>query len=148
MTAGGKPSAAYWFQLVSANISDKLVMFDWTPPEFKRSGAGTSCPQQFGFGMIPTSAGATAGMACSGMTQPAGQTTVNAKEVLVSTDYYTGFNVSSDCACPFMGTTTLTSGMGTSGTIKAILDYDVPYGSTAGYQYLSPLNSTTDFKVQ
>jgi hypothetical protein len=73
---------------------------------------------------------------------------VNPKEVLVSTDYYTGFKVSSDCACPFMGTTTLTSTMGTSGTIKAVLDYDVPYGSSTGYQYLAPLDSTTGFKVQ
>ncbi len=143
MSTGGKPMAAYWFQVVSANLTDKLLMFDWSPPEFARGGTSTSCPQWFGFGMIPTSAGATAGAACSGTTQPAGQTTVNPKEVLIGTAYFTGFTYTCDCAC---NTYTPpdpapTAGQGTSGAIKAILDYDVVYGQTTGYQYLSPLTN-------
>ena len=81
-TMSGKPVAANWFQVVSATISDKLVMFDWSPPEFARANM-SACPKWFGFGLIPTSAGATPGAACNGTTQPAGQTTVNPKEVLV-----------------------------------------------------------------
>jgi hypothetical protein len=144
MSNGGKPMAAYWFQMVTANISDKLLMFDWSAPEFKRSGSSTSCPQQFGFGMIPTSAGATAGSACNGMTQPSGQSTVNAKEILVSTDYYGGFKFSSDCACAGAHMDPIpTSGQGVTGSITALLDYDVVYGQTTGYQYLAPLDNAS-----
>jgi hypothetical protein len=148
MSAGGKPMAAYWFQIVSANVTDKLVMFDWSPPEFARSGGGTTCPLWFGFGMIPASAGASAGQSCNGgTTQPMGQTTVNPKEVLISTDYFTGFNYTTDCACNTHSDPEPTSGQGTTGAIKAILDYDVPYGSTTGYQYLAPLMAA-DFTIK
>jgi hypothetical protein len=148
MSGGGKPMAAYWFQTVNATLSDKLVMFDWSPAEFKRSGSSTSCPQWFGFGMIPTSAGATAGQACSGMTQPAGMTAVNPKEVLVSTDFYGGFTFSTDCACAATHSNPVpTAGQGVSGAITAVLDYDVVYGQTTGYQYLVPMQNAS-FNIQ
>jgi hypothetical protein len=143
-----KPMAAYWFQIVTANIGDKLLMFDWSPPEFKRSGTTTTCPQWFGFGMIPSSAGATPGAACNGATQPAGQSTANAAEVLVSTDYYSGFKYSTDCACATMFSSPIpTAGQGVSGTVTAILDYDVAYGTTTGYNLIAPLTNA-NFNIQ
>ena len=142
MSMGGKPMAAYWFQVVSTTISDKLLMFDWSVPEFH--GTSGSCPW-YGFGMIPTSAGASAGPACSGMTQPALSTTVNAKEVLISTDYYGGFTFTSDCTCgPMYSQPVPTAGQGVTGAVKGLLDYDV---ATAGYQYLAPL-ANADFMVK
>ena len=134
-----KPMAAYHFQLVTATISDKLVMYDWTAPELK--GSFGTCPQ-YGFGLIPTSASATSGAACSGTTQPAGQATVNAKEVLVGTDFYGGFTYTTDCACASMYMQPLpTAGQGVTGAITALLNYDVPYMQTVGYQFLSPLTN-------
>jgi hypothetical protein len=131
---------ARWFQVVSVNVTDKLGMFDWSPPELKRSGTSTACPQWYGFGMIPKSANATAGAACTGSTQPAGQTTVNPKEVLIGTDFYTGFKTTGDCACGAMYMDPVpTATQGTLGTVSALLVYDVPSGQSTGYQYLEPL---------
>jgi hypothetical protein len=140
----GSPTAAYWFQMVTANVTDKLVMFDWSPPEFK--GTGT-CPQ-YGFGLTPMSAGSTAGTACSGTTQPAGQATVNPKEVLVGTSFYSGFKYTTDCACAAMYMSPLpTAGQGVTGTVSGILGYEVPTGQTVGYLYLEPLKNA-DFMIQ
>src|SRR5262249_17278606 len=89
------------FQRVTVNISaaDPLQMYDWTPSEFVYTGA-TKCPYQFGFGMIPKSANQTAAMACtSGTAQPTGVASPNAAEVLIGTDFYTNFTISSDCRC-------------------------------------------------
>jgi hypothetical protein len=148
MSSTGKSMSAYWFQMFSANITDKWVMFDWSAPEFKRTGTSTACPQWFGFGMIPSSAGVTAGAACNGTTQPAGQTAVNAKEILVSTDYSSGFKYSTDCACAAMyGDPIPTAGQGVTGNITALLDYDVPIGQTTGYQYIAPL-ANASFTIQ
>jgi hypothetical protein len=145
--ASGKPMAAYHFQVVTANITDKWVMYDWSPAEFTRSGS-TACPQMFGFGMIPSSVGATAGAACNGMTQPAGQGAVNAKEILVSTDYSGGFKFSSDCKCAAMFKNTLImAGQGVSGSVSGLLDYDVPYMQTTGYQYFAPMMDAS-FPIQ
>jgi hypothetical protein len=145
MSSGSKPMAAFHYQIVTANITDKLLMFDWSAPEFK--GTSGSCPQ-YGFGMIPTSAGASAGAACSGMTQPAGQTAVNDKEVMVGTNFYGGFTYTTDCNCgqKYMQPVP-TATQGVTGSITAVLDYDVPYGSTTGYQYLNPLTNAA-FMIQ
>jgi hypothetical protein len=133
---------ADWFQMVTTTIAagDKLQMYDWTPPEF--TGTGT-CPQ-YGFGMLPASVTGTATAACpaSGTAQPAGQAAVNASEVLVGTDFYDGFLYTSDCACgpamyptaKLMATTTTVMG-----AITVLLNYDVPYGSTTGYQFIDPI---------
>jgi hypothetical protein len=144
MSAGGKPMPAYFFQIVSANITDKLLMFDWSVPEFM--GKSGSCPW-YGFGMIPTSAGASAGPACNGTTQPAVSTAVNAKEVLVSTDYYGSFTYTADCTCgPMYSQPVPTAGQGVSGTIKALLQFDTTTAGV-GYQYVAPL-ANADFTVK
>jgi len=134
------------FQRVTVSIgtADTLKMYDWTPSEFANTSA-TACPYQFGFGMLPMSVtGAAATGACAnGTTQPSGQPTINANEVLIGTDFYKTFTVSSDCRCAktFMdmepsATSTL------SGTVSGLLVFDVPFGATAGYYYLDPKNTT------
>jgi hypothetical protein len=133
------------FQKVTATISgaDPLVMYDWTPTEFVYTGA-TKCPYQFGFGMIPKSANQTATMACTNATsQPAGQTTPNSAEILIGTDFYNGFTVSSDCRCAAMFTDKEPTGTSQlKGSITGMLVFSVPFGATAGYFYIAPTSAT------
>jgi hypothetical protein len=140
----GAMKPAYWFQKVTLTIAaaDMLGMFDFSPSEFKSTTAGATCGSYYGFGMKPKSASGTAGAGCSGTTQPAGQATVNANEVLFGTDFHGGFTANSQCACistktnmPYPGLLSTTSTL--SGTVSGILFYDAY--SAAGYQYLSPL---------
>src|SRR5581483_4052826 len=85
MMSTGKPAAAYYYQIVTTSITDKLMMYDWSPAEFAYNG------HQYGFGMAPSSAKLTAGASCNGgTTQPTGMAS-NPKEVLVGTELYGGF---------------------------------------------------------
>ena len=147
--ARGGTNKGLVFQRVTVNVSasDPLQMYDWTPSEFANATA-TACPYQFGFGMIPKSANATATAACtSGTAQPAGQSTPNAAEVLIGTDFYKGFTVSSDCRCAkTFSDTEPASASKLSGTIGGVLVFDVPFGSNAGYNYLAP-KSLTDAPI-
>jgi hypothetical protein len=83
-------------------------------------------------------------------TQPAGQTTVNSKEVLVSTDFYgmNNFTATTNCTCHAKYTMDnyMTSTMGVSGTVSAILDNETPKSGTA-YNYVKPLKDA-NFKIQ
>ncbi len=123
----------------SITVANELQMYDWTPSEFANTSA-TTCAYQYGFGMIPKTVSVTKGAACTnGTTQPAGQTTPNAAEVLIGTDFYKGFTVSSDCRCALhyqdmepTATSTL------SGTIGGLLVFEVPFGGSTGYYYLDP----------
>ena len=140
--ARSSTSANLRFQHVKVTIAaaDTLKMYDWTPAELANTSA-TACPYQFGFGMIPKSVtGVTDGAACtSGAAQPTGQASPDAAEVLIGTDFFEGFTVSSDCRCAktFSDTEpTATSTLG--GTIGGILIFDVPFGATVGYYYLAP----------
>ncbi|MFT3698724.1 MAG: hypothetical protein QM831_36595 [Kofleriaceae bacterium] len=117
-----------------------LVMYDWTPSEFANTTA-TACPYQFGFGMIPMgTSGATAGAACTnGTSQPTGIASPNAAEVLIGTDFYKGFTISSDCRCAKSFTDMEpASTSAITGTVGGILIFDVPFNSSAGYYYLAP----------
>jgi hypothetical protein len=136
------------FQRITITIgaADMLQMYDWTPDEFTNASA-TACPYQFGFGMLPksvTGTGTTATPACtSGTAQPAGQVSPNAHEVLIGTDFFKGFTVSSDCRCAKTFTDmepTATSTL--SGTVGGLLGFDVPFGATLGYYYLDPKSAT------
>ncbi len=132
------------FQKVTVTLATPLVMYDWTPAEFVFSGA-TACPYMFGWGMIPMgTAGATAGMACqNGTSQPAGQTTPNAAEVLIGTDFYSGFTLSGDCRCAKKFTNqepSSTSQITTS--ITGLLVQDSVFGSTSLYYYVAPQANT------
>ena len=134
------------FQRITITIgaADMLQMYDWTPEEFANTTA-TACPYQFGFGMMPKSVtGQTATPACtSGTAQPAGQVSPNAHEVLIGTDFFKGFTVSSDCRCAKTFTDmepTATSTL--SGTVGGLLGFDVPFGATLGYYYLDPKSAT------
>lgn len=134
------------FQRITITIgsADMLHMYDWTPSEFTNTSA-TACPYQFGFGMLPTSVtGTTAEPACtSGTAQPAGQVSPNAHEVLIGTDFFKGFTVSSDCRCAKTFTDMEPSATSTlSGTIGGLLAFDVPFGTSAGYYYLDPKSAT------
>ncbi len=137
---------AYWFQKVTLSIAstDALKMYDFSPAEFKSSTSTTACGSYYGFGMLPKSATGTAGAACSGTTQPAALTTVNANEVLFGTDFHGGFTANSECGCistktmkPFPGLLSAASTL--SGTVSGILFYDA--SAATGYQYLSPLTT-------
>ena len=136
----GGTAANLRFQRVTVQLGTPLVMYDWTPSEFTNTTA-TACTYQYGFGMIPMgTSGATAGAACTtGTTQPTGITSPNAAEVLIGTDFYKGYTLSSDCRCAKMyndmepaATSKLT------GTIGGILVFDVPFQATTGYYYLAP----------
>jgi hypothetical protein len=141
-----KPAA--WFQKVTLTIAaaDMLGMYDFSPAEFKSTSAtATTCGTYYGFGMKPKSATGTAGAACSGTTQPPGQTMINANEVLFGTDYYGGFTANSECSCissktgkPYPGL--LSSSSTLSGTVSGILYFDTVTGGAA-YQFLSPLTN-------
>lgn len=146
----GAKSTSLWFQKVTLDIAaaDPLKMYDWSPVEFTNTTA-TACAYQYGFGMLPSSVtGATPGAACSGTTaQPAGVSAPNTAEVLVGTDFYKGFTVSSDCRCAAKFSDKLPStGSSVSGKISGILSFDVPYGGTTGYQFLSP-TTVSDFPI-
>ena len=129
---------------VTIGANDTLKMYDWTPAEFADTSA-TACPYQFGFGMIPKStSGATATPACtSGTAQPAGQTTPDPTEVLIGTDFYSGFTVSSDCRCAkTFSDMEPASGSTLGGTIGGILVFDTTFNTDQPYMYLDPETAT------
>jgi hypothetical protein len=141
----GGSAANLRFQKVTATIgaSDTLKMYDWTPSEFANTSA-TACPFQFGFGMIPKSvSGATPSAACAGSaSQPTGQGTPDPHEVLIGTDFFDGFTVSSDCRCAGKFSDqepTSTSTLG--GTVSGLLVFDVPFQGTVGYYFLDPITA-------
>jgi hypothetical protein len=137
----------FW-QMVTVTPTEVLNMYDWTPTDLKYSGTWPGCttaPFVFGFGMLPASGGAAGTAACTTKTAPAtSNATANAKEILIGTDYYKNFTVSSDCQCATTPTTvpaaatTWPMGMAMSG----ILGYDAPIGSATGYKYFSPIPAT------
>jgi hypothetical protein len=139
------------FQKVTTTIAaaDTLLMYDWTPSEFVYTGA-TKCPYQFGWAMIPMSvAGATPGAACpsGNASQPATQTNPNAAQVLIGTDFYNGFHVSSDCRCTAMFQDKQpTANSKVVGAITGLLVFDVPFGSTTSQMYLAP-QADADFPI-
>jgi hypothetical protein len=130
------------FQHVTTTLpaQDALVMYDWTPVEFTVAGA-KACPYQNGFGMIPKSVGGvTPGSACANtVSQPAGQASPNGAEVLIGTDFYKAFTISSDCQCALMFSDKepLANSM-LSGTVDGILVSDIAVGASAGFFYLAP----------
>lgn len=141
----------WWFMHVKVDpppAASALQIYDLTPSELVFSG-GTGCPKQVGWGMAPMStAGAATALMCTGTTQPAGSTAPDAAEVLIGTEFYKDFNISSDCACakPDMGTADqlVTATTATTGSISGILLYDSVFGSSPvkTYQYLSPVSNT------
>jgi hypothetical protein len=140
--AANKP--ALWFQKVTVTIgaADTLGMFDFSPAEFKSSSATATCGSFYGFGMLPKSVTGTAGGACSGTTQPSGQTAVNANEVLIGTDFHGTFTANSECSCISMKTMApypglLSAASTLTGTISGVLFYDA--SANVGYQFLAPL---------
>jgi hypothetical protein len=141
----GGSAANLRFQRVTATIgaADTLQMYDWSPAELVDSSA-TQCPFVFGFGMLPKSVtGQTAGAACAGSaSQPAGQATPSAQEVLIGTDFFDDFTVSSDCRCAGTFSDSEPTAKSTlAGTIGGILVFDVPFMSTTGYYYLAPVEA-------
>lgn len=109
-----------------------LLMYDWSPSEFAVSGA-TQCPYQVGFGVSDQSDGLTPGMACTGTSQPPGQSSPSPREVLIGTDFAPTFTVSSDCACASTPPTPTSS----TGYLAGILVWNVS-ASGAGYMYVAP----------
>jgi hypothetical protein len=140
----GSTSYGLAFQKVTLNVTgvNKLVMYDWSPSELAL--AASACPYQVGFGMAALSAGLTATSACtSGASQPAGQGAPSALEVLIGTDFYTGFTVTSDCRCARSASDQEPSaGSQLLGTVQGMLVWTVPTGAATGYMYLAPQSNT------
>ncbi len=140
------------FQKVTLTIAaaDKLGMYDWSPSEFFNATGTANCsvPFQFGFGMIPASVtGVTPTGACTTTTQPPGQTTPNAGEVLVDTRFYKGFTYSSDCHCAPMFSDTIPTATSTvSGTASGIIIFDTVFGTNNGYMAIAPV-ANADFML-
>jgi hypothetical protein len=92
-----------WFQIVTASIpiDDPLVMYDFSPREFALTGP---CPAWSGFGMIPFSAAdaMVPVLGCggdAGVTNPAGVSEPDTREILVGRQFFKDFFASTDCAC-------------------------------------------------
>ncbi len=124
------------YQRVSLPLAESLVMYDWSPSEFAANA--TTCPYQLGFGMIAKSVSVTAGAACSnGTSQPAGQASPNAQEVLIGTDFSQTYKVSTDCRCAkAAGDLEPSATSALPGTLTGFLVFDVA-GST-GFSYVAP----------
>jgi hypothetical protein len=138
---------AKWFQraTVSLAAADTLVMYDFSPAEFKLQGP---CPAWEGFGMIPSSAGAAAPAACNGSANPPGIASPDPKEILVGREFFHGFPYCTDCACAATHQQTLlTAANKISGTLGGILIFEITTGTTSTYQIFEP-TSKTDFPVQ
>lgn len=133
---------AKWFQHVTVSNPGTLAMYDFTPAEFMRGNNPTSCPYQFGFGLLPS--GGAAATACSGTTsQPPGVTSPSAMEVLIGTDFYDKYNVSTDCRCAAMFNDKIPAMNSTATALGGILIFDTTFTMPpVGYQYLAPLSTT------
>jgi hypothetical protein len=129
---------------LSASGASALVMADWTPAVF--SVGGNTCPYQVGFAMAPVGV-LLEGSACSsGTSQPAG-VAANAAEVLIGTDFYQGFTVTSDCRCALSEGATEPSATSTmNGTVAGLLVWTVPSGASSGFMYLAP-QSNADLPI-
>ena len=147
----GAMKTANWYQRVNVTLADTLKVYDLGPLEFAfNNKAGCAkCPCQFGFGMIPAAAKANAAPACSGLMTPAAQT-ANPSEVMISTDFYKGFTISSDCQCAAMYKDTQVTPLMTvpsGATITGLLGFDSIYMTTDYYQYFAPIQNA-DFPLK
>jgi hypothetical protein len=128
-----------WFQRVTLALGGStLAMYDFSPAELHYTPApGATCPNYFGWGMVPSTSSDTRGGACSGTTQPPSPvgSAAPADEVLIGTEFYKTFTYSADCACA-LSPLTATSTHG--GTVNAMLIGDLLFGQTTTYQYLAP----------
>jgi hypothetical protein len=135
------------FRKATVTPSEDLVMYDWSPADMKFSGAWGGCtqaPYTFGFAMAKKSDALTAGPKCTVKTsQPTPQPTTP-KEILIGTDFYYDFQVSSDCQCagaradkgvtvPDTGTT-----WPANATVNGIIGFSGGTTADSGYQYFSP----------
>jgi hypothetical protein len=156
----GTNSRDTWFQKVSVTLTDALVMFDMNPMVFAHTpAAGKTCPNTYGWGMVPMTGAPSAPAACDAScatktppatcTQPAAATATSTMEVLVGTDFYSGFTYSNDCKCysGFSDTVVTPANHVASGaTIQGILVYYSPQTGTP-YLYLAP-TVNADFPLQ
>ncbi len=143
----------YWFQHVTVMTPGTMVVYDLSPTELVYSGA-TACSYQLGFSLIPMgTAGVMTAAACTGSgstaTQPTAVATPDPARVLIGTDFYKTFVVSSDCKCAAMFSDTQVTPAMTTTKLDGILVYDTVFGSSpvVPYQYLAPL-ATTDLGLQ
>jgi hypothetical protein len=141
----------YWFQHVTVTPAPAAhKVYDVSPAELVFSGA-TKCSYQLGFGLAPSgTAGAAASMCTDTTSQPAAATAPDATEVLIGTDFFSTFKLSSDCRCYTMfSDTPVTSAMSTT-KLGGILVYDTVFGSmpVKPYVYLAPLDNTNDLALQ
>jgi hypothetical protein len=134
---------ANWYQLVNVALSEPLVVYDLSPPAAARAGA-VSCPYLFGWAMVPQSqlAGASVQACPAGNASQPASTGTNPAEILVETDFYRTFQVTSDCRCAMQFMDKLVTPQSTiTGAIQGILMHDAPPGGTPNV-YLAPQSAT------
>jgi hypothetical protein len=151
VTSMAPTNKKYWFQHVTVTPAPAAhKVYDISPGEMVFSGA-TKCSYQLGFGLAPMSTAGAATTMCADMTtQPAASTAPDPTEVLIGTDFYNTFKLSSDCRCYSMFTDTpVTTAMSTT-KLGGILIYNTVYMSSPlkAYVYLAPLDNTTDLALQ
>ena len=141
-----------WYQHVNVTLTDSLKVYDMIPAEFLRSaGCMTAgCPCVFGWAMVPSLTMAPAPAMCNGTTIPAMSAPSNMAEVLIGTDFFKQFKLSSDCACAakYMDTLiTTTQTVASGAVISGILSFDSQFMTMNYYQYLAPLQ-VSDFPIK
>lgn len=137
----GATKAKWYWQHVTVSAPGTLTMYDFTAAEFVRGNNPTACPYQFGFGLLPGTAAST--NVCAGATsQPPGVGTPDPNEVLIGTDFYMTWNVSSDCRCTATYHDREPAANSSTTALGGILMFDSVFGSTPPktYTFLSPLN--------
>jgi hypothetical protein len=133
------------YRKATVTPSEDLVMYSWSPVDLTFSGTWPGCstaPLEFGFSMAPKSAALTAGKACTVKTSQPVAADANDAEILIGTDFYKDFKVSSDCQC----SGTNKNSVPTADTVwpatmpmTGILFFDVRSGATVGHLYFSPM---------
>jgi hypothetical protein len=137
-TTLGRPK---YFQKVDVTIPAGTTVnaYDWAPAPFKPTNwsACTSLPYTFGFGLIPSSSSgaATPGPACTMGMMPMPAPNPSADEILISTNFYKSFPLSSDCQCTKTAADLLTAGK-TFTKLSGILNVDT------GHLQIEPTAST------
>lgn len=135
------PARLKAFQRVSIDLGGgTLNFYDMSPPECTTDS--TSCnsfPYQTCFGMHVGEAGSNV---CTNKTdQPASTGTVDA-EILIGTDFYSGFKVSADCRCAGGHSNKMPSPTSTLTSLQGVLFMDVADDASTPFFYVAPETGT------
>jgi hypothetical protein len=132
---------AHWFQVVDGEVptQDPLVMYDFSPPEFARTG---SCPTRSGFAVIAASIAPSASASdCTSASGSTGVGPTDGRELLIGREFYKEFFASTDCACAAASKQHLLSATSTlTGPIHGVLTPELKLGTSQIFQVFHPLS--------